>query len=98
MRRQALETLVSSWPVATVWGRRRFTFLLDDGVSHQRCPSPKLRPAGKRLIFQVGPGDNLSSMVTIPLHMLRLVPFLCGGPCQLASLRESTGFEPVFRP
>jgi hypothetical protein len=48
------------------------------------CPSPKLRPAGKWLIFQVGSGDNLSSMVTILLHMLRLVPFLCCGRRQLA--------------
>jgi len=30
-----------------------------------RCPSPKLRPAGKWLIFQLGSGDNLSSMITV---------------------------------
>jgi len=44
----------------------------------------KLRPAGKWLIYRLGSGDNLSSMITLVLHLLRLFPFLCGGHRQLA--------------
>ena len=36
------------------------------------------------MIYQLGSGDNLSSMITLVLHLLRLFPFLCGGHRQLA--------------
>src|SRR5262245_45139190 len=48
------------------------------------CPSPKLRSAGKSLICQLRPGDNLGSMITVLLTRLRLLPFLFGGHRQLA--------------
>src|SRR5712664_2725619 len=48
------------------------------------CPSPKLDPAGKWLISQLRSGDNPSSMITLLLHLLRLLPFLFGGHRQLA--------------
>src|SRR5712664_506149 len=48
------------------------------------CPSPKLDPAGKWLISQLRSGDNLRSMITLLLHLLRLLPFLFGGHRQLA--------------
>jgi hypothetical protein len=50
----------------------------------QRCPSPRLRPAGKWLICQRWSGDNPTLMITLLLHRLRLFPFLCGGHRQLA--------------
>jgi hypothetical protein len=43
------------------------------------CPSPKPRPAARRLIFQLGSGDNGRPMITTLLPLLRLFPFLCGG-------------------
>ena len=39
------------------------------------CVSSKLCPAGKWLIFRLGSGDNLSSIITLPLHLLSLFPF-----------------------
>src|SRR2546425_9969327 len=48
------------------------------------CPSPKLRPADKWLICRLRSGENSSSMITLLLHLLRLLPFLCGGHRQLA--------------
>src|SRR4029453_16839453 len=54
------------------------------GACSPSCPSPKLRPAGKWLIYRLWSGDNLSSMITLLLHLLRLLPFLFGGHRQLA--------------
>src|SRR6058998_4357934 len=48
------------------------------------CPSPKLRQADKSLISQLRSGDNPGSMITLLLHVLRLLPFLFGGYRQLA--------------
>jgi hypothetical protein len=48
------------------------------------CPSPKPRPPAKWLICQSGSGHYLSSMITLLLHLLRLLPFLFGGHRQLA--------------
>ena len=48
------------------------------------CPSPERRPAGKWLICRLGSGENPTSMITLLLHLLRLLPFLCGGHRQLA--------------
>src|SRR6058998_1357733 len=48
------------------------------------CPSPKLRQADKSLISQLRSGDNPGSMITLFLHVLRLLPFLFGGYRQLA--------------
>src|SRR2546427_6579362 len=53
-------------------------------VVGRRCPSPKPRPADKSLICQLRSGDNPGSMITLLLHLLRLLPFLCGGHRQLA--------------
>ena len=44
----------------------------------------KTPPAGKRLICQLWSGDNPSLMITLLLHLLRLLPFVCGGHRQLA--------------
>jgi hypothetical protein len=52
-------------------------------VSHA-CPSPKLRPAGKCLNLAALIRDNLSSMITLLLHVFRLLPFLSGDHRQLA--------------
>src|SRR2546422_11778147 len=48
------------------------------------CPSPKLCQADKSLISQLRSGDNSGSMITLLLHVLRLLPFLFGGHRQLA--------------
>src|SRR2546425_5837269 len=48
------------------------------------CLSPKLRPADKLLIQWLCSGEDPGSMITLLLHMLRLLPFLCGGHCHLA--------------
>ena len=48
------------------------------------CPSPKVRPIAKRLICRLGSGEDLDSMITVVLHLLRLLPFLCRGYRQLA--------------
>ena len=36
------------------------------------------------MIFQLWAGDNLRSVISTLLHLLRLCPFLCGGHRQLA--------------
>ncbi len=48
------------------------------------CPSPKPRPADKRLILWLWSGDNRGPMISALLHLLRLLPFLCGGSRELA--------------
>jgi hypothetical protein len=48
------------------------------------CPSPKPRPPAKWLIYRSGSGHYLSSMITLLLHLFRLLPFLFGGHRQLA--------------
>src|SRR2546427_12570474 len=53
-------------------------------VVGRRCPSPKPRPADRSLICQLRSGDNPGSMITLLLHLLRLLPFLFGGHRQLA--------------
>src|SRR5207245_2288336 len=54
------------------------------GASRLPCPSPKLCQADKSLISQLRSGDNPGSMITLLLHVLRLLPFLFGGYRQLA--------------
>jgi hypothetical protein len=49
-----------------------------------RCRSTKHHPAGKSLISRLRSGDNLDPMITLVLHLLRLLPFLFGGHRQLA--------------
>src|SRR4029453_2616037 len=44
----------------------------------------KLRRAAKWLICQLWSGDNPSLMITLLLHLFRLLPILCGGHRQLA--------------
>jgi hypothetical protein len=48
------------------------------------CPSPKPRPQVEWLICRSGSGHYLSSMITLLLHLVRLLPFLFGGHRQLA--------------
>ena len=48
------------------------------------CASPQPRPAGNWLICQRWSGENPSLMITLLFHLLRLLPFLCGGHEQLA--------------
>jgi hypothetical protein len=62
----------------------------DGGVSHLACRSP--RPAvprqksasGQVIDLSALTGHNLSSMITLLLHLFRLLPFLFGGHRQLA--------------
>jgi len=62
------------------------------------CPSSKLRPRPN------GSRENLGSMITLLLYLLRLLPFLCGGDRQLTlknlALRQHLAvYEPtVARP
>jgi len=44
----------------------------------------KTQPARKWLICRSRSGDNLSSMITLLLNLLRLLPVLCGGHRHLA--------------
>ncbi len=72
------------------------------------CPSPKPRPPANWLICRSGFGHYLSSMITILLHLLRLLPFLFGGHRQLAienqalrhqlSVYKRTTARPKLRP
>jgi len=48
------------------------------------CPSPKSHPPAKWLIYRFGSGHYLSSMITLLLHLLRLLPFFFDGHRQLA--------------
>src|SRR5262245_23420909 len=48
------------------------------------CPSSKPHPAAKWLICRSRCGHYLSSMTTLLLHLLRLLPFIFGGHRQLA--------------
>jgi hypothetical protein len=53
------------------------------GGTPVHCRELSLRPAGKWLICRSWSGENPSLMITL-LHLLRLLPFLRGGPRQLA--------------
>src|SRR2546427_9159155 len=44
----------------------------------------KTSTGGKSLICRRQSGENLGAMITLLLHLLRLLPFLCGGHRQLA--------------
>jgi hypothetical protein len=54
------------------------------GASRAACPSSKPCPAAKWLIGQLESGENLSSMIILLLHVLRLLPSLCSGQRELA--------------
>ena len=68
----------------------------------------KTASAAKWLIWRSGSGHHLSSMITLLLHLLRLLPFLFGGHRQLAlenlalrhqlSVYKPTTTRPKLRP
>ena len=55
-----------------------------DGAGRSARPSSKPHPTAKWLICRSRCGHYLSSMITFPLHLLRLLPVLFGGHRQLA--------------
>jgi putative transposase len=50
----------------------------------QRFHAIRTQAVANWLIFEFRSGDNHASMITSLLHLLRLLPFLCGGHRQLA--------------
>jgi putative transposase len=60
----------------------RFTTIA--AIPASACPSPKPHPAAKWLICRLWSGHYLSSMITLLLHLFRVLPFLFGGHRQLA--------------
>ena len=55
----------------------------DQEPARHGCPSPKPHPAAKWLICQPRPA-TIRLVITLVLHLLRLLPFLVGGHRQLA--------------